>query len=903
LFRYDGTLQHLAAHYGVEPETVAALQARYPRPPTRETVTGRALIESKVIHVADVAGDPSFPESQRITATAGYRSALAVPMMREGQPIGVIFVVRREAEAFSAKQVQLLETFASQAVIAVQNVRLFTELRESLEYQTAISDVLKVMSRSTFDLEPVLMTVIETATSLCRAQMGGVFQLEPDGAFRWKAGYSLDPSYEEHEKATPLYPGNDTLVGRVALRGAPVTELDALADPAYGPREIAEVGQVRSMLGVPMLRDGKLFGVMCMARNRVEAFTDKQVELVTVFADQAVIAIENVRLLNEIENRNKELAESLEIQTATSNVLGVISQSTFNLEPVLNTVATAAADLCHADEAAIFLLKDGAYRWAASRHINSAYIDAVRHEPFLPGNDSLIGRTALSGEVVQIEDAQSDPEYRRQDLARLGGVRTLLGIPLTRDGAMIGVMVLTRRHVERFTDKHVETLQVFADQAVIAIENVRLIKEIESRNSELAESLEYQTATSDVLKVMSRTTFELEPVLQTVIETAARLCHAHMGGVFQLQPDGAFHWKAGYGLNPQYEEHERSTPHYAGEDTLVGRVALRNAPVAVADAMNDPAYGPKDVAGIIKFHSMLGVPMMRDGKLSGVMCLARDRVEAFSPKQVELVTVFADQAVIAIENVRLITEIQEKSRQLEVASQHKSQFLANMSHELRTPLNAILGYTEMMVDGLYGDVPEKAQTVLERVQSNGKHLLGLINDVLDLSKIEAGQLTLAAEDYSVADMVSTVMSATESLARNKKLGLESAVPAGLPRGVADARRLAQVLLNLVGNAIKFTDEGKVVISAARVGENFEISVIDTGPGIAPADQAKIFEEFQQVDNTSTRKKGGTGLGLSISRKIVELHGGRISVESEVGKGSTFKVTIPINAALAKEAAQ
>ena len=226
-----------------------------------------------------------------------------------------------------------------------------------------------------------------------------------------------------------------------------------------------------------------------------------------------------------------------------------------------------------------------------------------------------------------------------------------------------------------------------------------------------------------------------------------------------------------------------------------------------------------------------------------------------------------------------------------------------MSHELRTPLNAILGYTEMMVDGLYGDLPEKAQTTLERVQSNGKHLLGLINDVLDLSKIEAGQLVLAAEDYSVADMVSTVMAATESLAKTKNLALEANVAAGLPRGVADSRRLAQVLLNLVGNAIKFTDEGKVEIRAVRADDNFEISVVDTGPGIAPADQAKIFEEFQQVDNTSTRKKGGTGLGLSISRKIVELHGGRITVESEVGKGSTFKVTLPINAAPVKEAAQ
>jgi signal transduction histidine kinase len=287
----------------------------------------------------------------------------------------------------------------------------------------------------------------------------------------------------------------------------------------------------------------------------------------------------------------------------------------------------------------------------------------------------------------------------------------------------------------------------------------------------------------------------------------------------------------------------------------------------------------------------------------GVMALTRRHVERFTDKHVEILKVFADQAVIAIENVRLFTEIQEKSRQLEIASQHKSQFLANMSHELRTPLNAIIGYTEMMADGLYGEVGEKAQGVLERVQNNGRHLLGLINDVLDLSKIEAGQLTLTVEQYSVADMVATVLSATESLARTKGLKLESAVPSGLPTGLGDARRLTQVLLNLVGNAIKFTDSGSVEVRAAQADNRFELSVVDTGFGIAPEDQAKIFEEFQQVDNTSTRKKGGTGLGLSISRKIVELHGGRITVESEVGRGSTFKVTIPVNAAPVKDAAE
>ena len=295
--------------------------------------------------------------------------------------------------------------------------------------------------------------------------------------------------------------------------------------------------------------------------------------------------------------------------------------------------------------------------------------------------------------------------------------------------------------------------------------------------------------------------------------------------------------------------------------------------------------------------------MLREDVTIGTVLLLRVEAGEFTARQIELVETFAAQAVIAISNVRLFTEIQEKSRQLEVASQHKSQFLANMSHELRTPLNAIIGYTEMMADGLYGEVSEKASGVLERVQNNGRHLLGLINDVLDLSKIEAGQLVLTVEPYSVTDMVATVLSATESLARTKGIALGSAVAPGLPTGTGDARRLTQVLLNLVGNAIKFTDRGSVEVRAMQAGDRFELSVVDSGLGIAPADQARVFEEFQQVDNTSTRKKGGTGLGLSISRKIVELHGGRISVESEVGKGSTFKVSVPINVAPMKDAAE
>jgi signal transduction histidine kinase len=630
--------------------------------------------------------------------------------------------------------------------------------------------------------------------------------------------------------------------------------------------------------------------------HRLSIKTGDELESLANQFNRSAAALEEsyATLEQRVVDRTRELTESLEQQTATAEILRVISSSPTDVEPVLQAVAEAAAGLCRADEAAVFLFKDGAYRWAASAHIASTYVDVVKGETFTPGNDSLVGRTALQGTVVQIEDAPNDPEYGRRDLAQLGGARTLIGIPLQREGDTIGVMVLTRRHVERFTDKHIEILKVFADQAVIAIQNVRLF-------TELRESLEQQTASSEILQVISQSPTDVAPVLTAVVKAAVRFCGA-VDASITLREGDEFVITSHDGVLPSSVGIRRpldrttgvgraiidaETGHYPDIETL--------DPVAFATA--------RAIAKEHGFRAALVAPMLREDTAIGSIGLRKIEPGPFTARQIALLEAFAAQAVIAIENVRLFTEIQEKSRQLEIASQHKSQFLANMSHELRTPLNAIIGYTEMMADGLYGDVSEKAQGVLERVQNNGRHLLGLINDVLDLSKIEAGQLVLAIEEYSVADMVATVLSATESLAKGKGLTLGSDVPAGLPTGSGDARRLTQVLLNLVGNAIKFTDQGSVEVRARQAGERFELSVIDSGFGIAPEDQAKIFEEFQQVDNTSTRKKGGTGLGLSISRRIVELHGGRITVESEVGKGSTFKVTVPIHAAPVKEAAQ
>jgi signal transduction histidine kinase len=456
----------------------------------------------------------------------------------------------------------------------------------------------------------------------------------------------------------------------------------------------------------------------------------------------------------------------------------------------------------------------------------------------------------------------------------------------------IAVIGLLRTVVKPFTQKQINLVTTFADQAMIAIENVRLFDEVQARTEDLAESLAQQTATADVLKVISRSAFNLQSVLQTLVESAARLCDADNGTITR-EKGGAFYRAEAYGFSREFMEYVQDIPIKAERGSASGRSLLEGRVVHIPDVTADPDYTWVEAQRLGDFRTILAVPMLREGVPIGVLTLTRTEVRPFTDKQIELVETFADQAAIAIENVRLFDEIQDKSHQLEEASKHKSQFLANMSHELRTPLNAILGYTELIVDGVYGEMPEKAQATLKRITANGKHLLGLINDVLDLSKIEAGQLTLSLDHYSMKDVVNSVYGAVEPLAADKKIGFKVEVVSDLPQGRGDERRLTQVLLNLVGNAIKFTDTGEVAIKASASDGTYAVSVRDTGPGISEADQAKLFQEFQQADNSITRKKGGTGLGLAISKRIVEMHGGQITLQSQLGKGSTFSITLPI----------
>ena len=503
-----------------------------------------------------------------------------------------------------------------------------------------------------------------------------------------------------------------------------------------------------------------------------------------------------------------------------------------------------------------------------------------------------MGRAVHTRAVVQIPDLLEDPAYVFKSELAIMAVRSILVVPMLRNGEPIGAIAVGRPEHGPFSDKQSELLQTFAEQAVIAIENVRLFQELETRTRELMRSVDRLTALGDVGRAVS-SSLDLEQVLTTIVSRAVQLSGMDAGAIYEYDETAeVFHLRATEGLPGEFLE---SAPLLRKGEGVTGQLAVTRAPVQIPDISAPGAYQSRarDVLLDLGLRAAFAVPLLHEGRVVGGLAVNRRVPGEFPQDIVDMLQTLATKSALAIQNARLFREIEEKGRLLELASKHKSQFLANMSHELRTPMNAVLGYTDLILDNIFGDVPEAIRDTLERVKANGQHLLGLINDVLDLSKIEAGQLTLSLGNYSMGEVVQAVVSAVESLASEKKLALKATVPADLPPGRGDERRLTQVLLNLTGNAIKFTDEGEVSIQARASDGAFVVSVSDTGPGISEADQQTIFEEFQQADSSSTRKKGGTGLGLSISRRIVELHGGRLWVESTPGRGSTFSFTLPV----------
>jgi signal transduction histidine kinase len=602
----------------------------------------------------------------------------------------------------------------------------------------------------------------------------------------------------------------------------------------------------------------------------------------------------------ERDEARKHLAEALAQQTATAEVLRVISSSPGDLEPVFQAMLASATQTCEAKFGILYRVEGDSARIISTLGIPPALAEYLKRGPHRPPLNKLnpltpMGRVSQSRQLVHVPDYRTDQSYLNRDpltvaAVELGGIRTLLVVPMIKNDALMGAIVIFRQEVRPFTDKQIELVQNFANQAVIAIENTRLL-------NELRESLQQQTATANVLKIISHSTFDLKAVLNTLVESAARLCETEMAAIPRLTGSDLRHF-ASYGYTPDFQEFLERHPIVPGRGTATGRAALEGKTVHIPDVLADPEYTLTEAQKLAGYRSLLAVPLMREGGPVGVLVMARIAQRPFTPKQIELASTFADQAVIAIENVRLFDEIQEKNRQLQQASEHKSQFVSSMSHELRTPLNAIIGLTEMMVSNVAHFGTEMAQEPLQRVNRAGTHLLGLINQVLDLSKIEAGKLELNSQTVQLAPLIEEVIGTARQLAEQNKNQLTAEAPDDLGSLTVDPMRLRQILFNLLSNACKFTKGGEVKLKARRLvdGRNWiEVAVADSGIGMTLEQQAKVFQEFTQADASTAQRFGGTGLGLAITRKLARMMGGDVTVASEPGKGSVFTVRLPTGA--------
>jgi signal transduction histidine kinase len=591
----------------------------------------------------------------------------------------------------------------------------------------------------------------------------------------------------------------------------------------------------------------------------------------------------------ENERLTRALERALDQQTATSEILRAMSGSPTEVQPVFDAIVRSGLRLLHGYSASMMLLREGEALDLVAYTSTSAQADASLVHVFPmplrtlpPGERAVRDRRPHAVEDVATAGDVSDV---MRETGRRRGWHANLFIPMLREDVALGLISITRRDPGPFAADEIALLETFAAQAVIAIENVRLFTELEGRNRDL-------TATSEILRVISSSPTDVLPVFDTIVRSAVRLCDGLYGTAVRFDGE-MMHLAAGYNYTPEVRQAlEEAFPMRPHRRLMAGRAILSRTVIQVEDALEDPEYA-QNVARAGGFRSMLAVPMMREGNPIGVIVVNRGQPGSFSASQIELLKTFAAQAVIAIENVRLFNELQEANRQLAAASQHKSEFLANMSHELRTPMNAILGFSEVLSERMFGDLNAKQEEYLKDIHASGQHLLSLINDILDLSKVEAGRMELELTDFDLPAALERAVMLVRERAERRSIVVDTKLDGGLGQVRADERKVRQVALNLLSNAIKFTPEGgRIEVAAVPRDEWVEVSVSDTGIGIAPEDQQKVFEEFRQV-GTADKKAEGTGLGLALSRKFIELHGGRIWITSETGRGSTFTFTLPV----------
>jgi len=905
LYRFDGESIDQVAQHNYTPEALAEVRRTFPTRPTRTLAAGRAVLDGIVVELPDIDVEPGYRAA--IARAVGARSILAVPMLRDGVPIGAISVARAETGRFSNTQIDLLQTFADQAVIAIENVRLFKELQTSnrdlttaLDKQTATSDILRVISQSQTDVQPVFDVIARSAHQLLGGYAAALVHLVGN---KVHLGAYTTTRNEGDTTLTSRFPlsidqlaSQNPSLARVLLDGE-IDHVPDFEDPSVGEfaRSLARARGHRSRVMVPLRLGGTVVGGLAVTRAHSGRFSEDEIALLRTFADQAVIAIENVRLFTELQASNRELTQTLDQQTATSEILRVISSAHIDAQPVFDTIVQSAARLCHATVAAVFR-SDGSTLYNPGSYGDAPdVLAAVRARYPRPVDmGTMAGIAILTRSVVHFPDIEEStiPEHVRQ-VGRLLGFRSGVAVPMLREGEAVGALLVARREPGWFSDTEVELLKTFGAQAVIAIENVRLFTELQARTAALTRSVGQLTALGEVGRAVS-STLDLEAVLTTIVSRAVQLTQMEGGVVFEYDELAEeFVQRAAAETGGVLAQARRGVRYRKGEGAL-GRTAITLEPVQVADITVPGAYESRVRENLIEsgIRAILAVPMVHQGRLIGCLGVTRSQPGDFPAETITLLQTFATQSALAIQNARLFREIADKSRQVEAASQHKSEFLANMSHELRTPLNAIIGFSEVLSDRMFGELNEKQEEYLKDIYASGTHLLSLINDILDLSKIEAGRMELELTDFDLPAAIENALMLVRERAGRRSITLHTNIDDRLGQIQADERKVRQVVLNLLSNAIKFTPEGgRIDVGAVSKDGSVEISVSDTGIGIAPEDQEKVFEEFRQV-GTAAKKVEGTGLGLTLCRKFVELHGGRIWVKSEVGMGSTFTFTIP-----------